>query len=808
MGDNRSGGDFRPSFEEDTDPDVRRRKNQPAPSGTSTSPGALSASARNDSDDRTRELTPEMLARPLPKIPATRRPGFIVAISAVMLAVVLGTAIFVALRGRGSGVLGTGPAFDGCDTNTPCQVANAYLADYIGGRYSAIYGLVSKQTITQFSDSRILRGNYQDAKDYITSRTSQILARAQITSITASPGQPQKTGATTATVPARIDFQSSRVGTFEQDISIPLAYESNQWRILWTPGLIFTQLDDNSDPYYSRKVDLIGLDGTRGTIFDRDGNVLAKDDAVYTIYATKSKLTDVTGELTTLGKDLDFTVAQLTQKLSGGSADQPVAIRTVTAQLYQQVSGDLGKLAGISSQKTTGRVYPYGSVTAPVTGYVGAVTADDIKNDKTGYYDNPADIIGKAGVELWGEQYLRPTHGGRLQIFQRNADGSDGPVVFTIASRVPLNGADIHTTLSLKAQQAGMTSQANQAGHSGGALAVDPATGEVLAMTSYPTYNPTDLSLGLTPNAYARLNALDGAFINRAMASAQPVGSVFKLFTLSAGLQNNISASQIFTCTGTFQVPGEAKPRIDDVPSGHGSLTAPYALTPSCDVVFWTIAVTLNSKDPTLLPNMAKSFGFGSYTDIIGVPKSDESPGIVPDPAYMKANNLGNWSPTDAANLGIGQGFFQATPAQVALASAAIANNGVRMQPRLVTSVVASSGATITTFAPKQRDTLPVSADNLAILQAAMLGPLYDPHGTAYGDFNMLPFLVAGKTGTAESGQARPNGWFACYAPATPASGPAVAPKIAVGSLVERSSYGEAYALPVARAIIRGFMGV
>src|SRR6185437_124155 len=112
--------------------------------------------------------------------------------------------------GSGSGVLGTGPAFEGCDDNTPCQMADSYLADYVAGKYDALYGLVSQQTIKQFDDPRILRGNYKDAHDYITTRTSDILARAQITSITASPDIAQKATATAATVPARIDYQSSR----------------------------------------------------------------------------------------------------------------------------------------------------------------------------------------------------------------------------------------------------------------------------------------------------------------------------------------------------------------------------------------------------------------------------------------------------------------------------------------------------------------------------------------------------------------------------------------------------------------------
>lgn len=808
MSDKRSGDNFRPSYEEDTDPDIKRGRNRPAPYDASAN--TMPVSMGSDNEDNTKPITPEMqaeIAARKPAKPAGPNARLLVFVSVIVLAALLATTLFIALRGRGSGVLGTGPAFEGCGDSTPCQMANAYLADYIAGRYDNLYGLVAQQSIKRFGDTQILRGNYQDAHDYVTNRTKQLLARAQITSISASPGPVQKTGANTANVPARIEFVSARVGSFEQDITIPLVFENGHWRVIWTPGLIFNQLDDSSDPYYKHKVDLIALDGARGNILDRDGNVLAKDDTVYAITVTKSKLTDATGELTTLGKDLDFTVAQLNQKLSNASADQAVTIRTITTQLYQQVSPDLGKLAGVSAQKTTGRVYPYGSVMAPVTGYVGAVTADDLKNDKQGYYD-ASDVIGRAGVELWGEQYLRPTHGGRLQIFEANADGSDGPVVYTVATRVPSAGNDIRTTVSLKAQQAAMTSLSQQSGHSGGAMAIDPTSGEVLAMGTFPTYNPTDLALGLTPNAFARLNALDAPFINRATASAQPIGSVFKIFTLAAGLENGVSATQLFTCNGSYQVPGEAKPRPDHTPEGHGSITAPYALTPSCDVVYWQLAVLLDSKDPNLLPKMAKAFGFGADADIVGVPKNDENPGIVPDPQYMKDKNLGNWSPTDAANLGIGQGFFQATPAQVAIATAAIANNGVQMQPRLVSAVVSGSGATVTAFAPTQKGTLPVSADNLGIIQAAMLGPLYDPHGTAYGDVSDLPVLVAGKTGTAESGAEHPNSWFTLYAPASPASGPAVAPKITVSSLVERSDFGERFAFPVCKAILKAYLGL
>ncbi len=234
MGENRSGGDFRQSSEEDTDPDSKRRKNQPAPAGPI--PSALPSSIPADSEDRTQRLTPEQLAEIAHRKPVTPRSRTLAIISVVALVVLLGSTLFVALRGRGSGVLGAGPAFDGCGDNTPCQTANAYLADYIAGRYANLDGLVSQQTIKRFDDPRILRGNYHDARDYITTRTQDIVARAGITSITASPGAVQKTSATTADVPARIEFQSARVGSFEQDITIPLVYESNHWRITGRRG--------------------------------------------------------------------------------------------------------------------------------------------------------------------------------------------------------------------------------------------------------------------------------------------------------------------------------------------------------------------------------------------------------------------------------------------------------------------------------------------------------------------------------------------------------------------------------------------
>ena len=694
-----------------------------------------------------------------------------------------------------------------CATGTPCQVTDAFLAAFSGGKYEAMYALTSNASRQRFSSPAILQGNYKDAHDYIVNRTSALVNEARVTSIAVTPGKVAQTSATTATVLVQVVMQSAWLGSISQQITLPLVQEQGHWRVNWSPGLVFSKLDDpQGDPNYTRKLHLFGASGSRGTIYDRDGNVLAKDDTVFTIGVVPGEVKNTGAMLTTLGSALDLTPAQIQSALQGTAASDFVRLRTVTPQLYATIQNAVNGVAGVRVQTSTGRVYPYGAQAAAVTGYVSVVTADDLNNDSSDYYAQ-GDFLGRAGIEAWGEQYLRPVKGGKLEIVAVNADGSYGASVYTLAQKAPANGADVHTAISLKAQLAAMTQLATYNGKAGGAMAVDPTTGEVLSLASYPIYDPNDFSLGFTPNETARFNAMDHPYVNRALAGAYPVGSVFKLITLAAALEHGISASQTFTCTGSFQVPGEDHLRIDDNKAGHGTLTAPQALPPSCDVVFWKIGVQLNTQDPTILPTEARAFGMGAPTGIIGVPAGAESTGLVPDPQWLKQQENALWSPSDAANLAIGQGFFQATPAQIAMLSAAMGNNGVRMQPRLVTSVTASDGSTIQSYGVQKVGAVSLTADQLSVIQSAMVGVTASPSGTAYRDFTSFPILVAGKTGTAESGDNQaPHGWFTCYAPASPLSGPPVTPKIAVGAVVEYAGFGEQYAVPIGKQIIAAYL--
>src|SRR4029079_2785998 len=189
----------------------------------------------------------------------------------------------------------------------------------------------------RFSSSQILGNNFKDAHDYIVNRTTSILDESQVTTIRLTTGDIKQPNDTSAPLPAHIILTSQRVGDITQDITIPLVNEKGKWLVNWTPGLIYSQLDDDSDPNYTRKVHLSGTIGKRGSILDRDGNALAKDDTVYEVGVVRSKITNESALLNALASKLDFSTDQVKAIYQNADPNTFVRIRTITPMLYGQV---------------------------------------------------------------------------------------------------------------------------------------------------------------------------------------------------------------------------------------------------------------------------------------------------------------------------------------------------------------------------------------------------------------------------------------------------------------------------------------
>jgi penicillin-binding protein 2 len=333
-----------------------------------------------------------------------------------------------------------------------------------------------------------------------------------------------------------------------------------------------------------------------------------------------------------------------------------------------------------------------------------------------------------------------------------------------------------------------------------GAIAVvEAGTGRVLALATYPNFDPNVFSGGVSGQTWASLQA-DGRrpLVNRATQGTYPLGSVFKVVTTASGMEaGGLSAQSSFICRGTWTGLGPEWPKICWLKSGHGSIPLSRALTVSCDIYYYQVGLLLNGVGQNVLPTYAKDFGFGAITGL----EAEEAAGLVPDPEWKLMTKGEGWAPGDTVNLSIGQGELQVTPLQVAMMLAAVGNGGTLYRPQLVEMIASDPQNPDWVFEPAEAGRIPVSAANLAVIQDSLHNVTASPSGTAYRAFEGLTVPVAGKTGTAESGQQDPHAWFAAYAPADN-------PEIAVVAIVENSGEGGVFAAPLVRQVVETYYGI
>jgi len=527
----------------------------------------------------------------------------------------------------------------------------------------------------------------------------------------------------------------------------------------------------------------------RGRIYDHKGAPLATSQPAFTLIFLPGKgharqdLEPLAGELSSqLGRDTAQLLETLQQAVREESAVR-LAENLPTKTMFQ-LSGLKTIYPGVDLIIEARRYYPFGRFASHLLGYMGKMSPREWRELKPKGYR--ADTrVGKTGLEKTFEAELTGRDGGiRMEV---DAQGR----LKRVLERIPWEtGSNIHLTLDAAVQKAADDALRATATGRGAAVAVDPRTGEILAISSQPDFDPNAL-LSTDPEEVQRTIS-DLPEFNNAISGAYPPGSIFKpivgLAALSAG---RVKAGDSFFCPGHFEVRGRTFLCWEH--KGHKHVSWLTGLMQSCDVYFYNMGLKVGAA---AIEQYARAFGLGSLTKI---PLKSEKAGHLFGPETRRAGKKG-WYDGDTLNLAIGQGELTVTPLQMAVVAAALANRGSVWRPHYIQKIVYADGRP--DYLQKSERMGLVSATDQAwdLVQEGMR--LVVSSGTG-GGANIPGLIVAGKTGTAQNPHGEDHAWFISYA-----ARPGEAASIAVAVLVENAGHGGTVAAPVAKKMILAHFGM
>ncbi|CAB4827523.1 unannotated protein [freshwater metagenome] len=573
------------------------------------------------------------------------------------------------------------------------------------------------------------------------------------------------------------------------------------------------------------QVRVVPLEAPRGEITDRSATILVGNQVSQEIVLSRLEASQhpaVVGQVAALTNQ---TPAQVQAILNNAKYDpyQPAPIQTnASAATIQFLQEHPEQFPGVSVQETTSRTYPQGGTSGThVLGYVGAISPTQLAENKGKGYSQ-ASAYGKSGIEQFYQSPLRGTNGS--QSIEVNAQGQ---VAGVVSQTNPIPGDTVVLNLDLGLQQTLQTVLEQQIladrqsvdkrsgkvppAPNGAAIVMDPRSGAILAMASYPTYDLAQFVGGITQ---ANLNGIlgSGALNNYAISGLYTPGSTFKMITATAALQKGlISAGQYVNDTGTFTVPsciagGAGCVFLDDEAGGVGEVNMAGALTASSDYYFYNLGylfaaqTTKYGKQP--IQDVAAQYGLGqaSGIDLLGGSVGRVDSAIERQKLHASAPKAfpnTTWYQGDNIEMAFGQGATAVTPLEMAIAYSTFLNGGTRYAPEVAAGLVSSSGELIRQYPPRVTGHVALTpAISDPILQG-LLGVVQSPNGTAYetfkqyAHFNEATFSVGGKTGTASNSPGQePNSWFVGF-------GPNPNPQYVIVCVIDQGGYGASAAAPV-----------
>ncbi|MDH5263292.1 MAG: penicillin-binding protein 2 [Betaproteobacteria bacterium] len=553
----------------------------------------------------------------------------------------------------------------------------------------------------------------------------------------------------------------------------------------------------------ANRISVVPVVPNRGLILDRNGEVLAANYSAYTLEITPSKVGNVERAIDELAQVIEVSARdrrrfKRLQEESKNFESLPIRTR-LTEEEVARFAVNRYRFPGFEIKARLFRSYPHGDIASHAVGYIGRINEADVRRiEALGATTNykGTDHIGKLGIEGAYEKELHGTTGSeRVEI------DAGGRAIRALSRSEPQSGNNLYVTLDVKLQR--VAEDAFQ-DYRGALVALDPKTGDVLALVSKPGFDPNLFVDGIDPTNWDALNnSPDKPLNNRALRGQYPPGSTIKPFMALAALAyGKRTPEQTIYDPGHWMLPGVARPFRDWKPGGHGSVNLHKSIVVSCDTYYYGLA---NDLGVDAIHRFMTQFGFGART---GVDIDGELPGLQPSTDWKWQRFKQKWYAGDTISVGIGQGYWLATPLQLAAAVATLANGGTPVHPRLVRAVQDARTQAVRELPTRNGEPLALKPEHVELVRAAMID-VTRPGGTAVRVAQGAPYLVAGKTGTAQvvgmkAGEKydekrvrerhRDHALFIAYAPADD-------PKIALAVLVENGGHGGSTAAPIAREV-------
>jgi len=539
------------------------------------------------------------------------------------------------------------------------------------------------------------------------------------------------------------------------------------------------------------RVRKVAVPAARGLILSRDSVIIAESRPAFNLVLVSIKDWGpaVIAACRILGLDSSSVKQEINNQRRAYPKDPVSIVRNLAPEQVAVIEEHADKLPGLRLATESRRRSPFGAYASHLIGYTSEINSREYeKLQEQGY--RLGDFLGKGGLEKQYDGLLRGSDG--CEFVEVDAKGREQGNIPDLERLEPEPGVNLYLTIDWKLQQ--LAESLFTEGMLGAAVAVDPNTGQILALVSRPNFDPNLFATGINSGDWGKL-IKDPTFPlwDRAIRSAYPPGSTFKVFTAAAALDSGLIDENKFlpkACHGSLRIGNRVFKCW--AAGGHGALNLHDAIVHSCDVYFYQLGQMLGVQG---ISDLCRKIGLGEKT---GLDLPQETAGLVPNIAwYEKRLGRGSWGGGVPANLAIGQGEILVTPLQLAVMYGALGNNGTLFQPHLVLKAQDYKGEILTKEKLDSRR-LQISQRTIGIIKEALAGVVNQPGGT--GGAARIPGVeVAGKTGTAQNPHGQDHSWFAAFAPKDK-------PVISVAVIVENAGHGSAVAAPLAGKIIKQYL--